>query len=160
MVTVKKIQKRNGYGLSLNRALSKLGFTSRKNAETMIAKGHVTVNDKTIYDINYKVDYKKDEIKVGGKSLRKKQFSYIILNKPVGVVTTKSDEKGRKTVYDLLEINKWVFPVGRLDKDTSGLLLLTNDNQFSEKMTNPENKIGKIYKLRLMLLQVSLILMV
>jgi len=91
-----------------------------------------------------------DNILVDGKTVRKKELVYIVMNKPVGVVTTRSDERGSETVYDILgDVGRWVFPVGRLDKDTSGLLFFTNDNQFGETLTNPASQVPKTYRVRL-----------
>jgi 23S rRNA pseudouridine2605 synthase len=133
--------------VSLARALSKLGFTSRSQAAQLILTGHVSVNRKTIKDPTHFCSLTSDVILIDGKPIRKKQFVYIIMNKPVDVVTTRSDEKKRKTVYDILgDVGRWVFPVGRLDKDTSGLLIMTNDNQFGERLTNPNSKVPKTYR--------------
>ena len=132
--------------VSLARALSKLGFTSRSQAGQLILAGRVSVNRKFIKDPSYYCSLTSDVILIDGKPIRKKQFVYIIMNKPVNVVTTRSDEKKRKTVYDILDdVGRWVFPVGRLDKDTSGLLIMTNDNQFGERLTNPNSKVPKKY---------------
>lgn len=91
-----------------------------------------------------------DEIAVDGAPVRKQAFVYILMNKPPGLVTTRSDERGRATVYDLLgEVGRWVFPVGRLDKDTTGLLLFTNDNRLGESLTNPDARSPKTYRVTL-----------
>ncbi|RCK76662.1 MAG: Ribosomal large subunit pseudouridine synthase B [Ignavibacteriae bacterium] len=132
--------------VSLARAISKLGVTSRKKAGQLIKEGVVTVNDKIIENINFKVDPDKDKISINGKVIKKVKPIYILLNKPEGYITTRSDELNRKTVYDLItDIKDWVFPVGRLDKDTSGLLILTNDNRLGELLTNPESEVPKTY---------------
>ncbi|TAK59851.1 MAG: rRNA pseudouridine synthase [Bacteroidetes bacterium] len=132
--------------VSLTRALSKLGYCSRSQAITLIEQRKVLVNGKIVNDATVWVDLKKDKITVDGKSIAKKKFVYILMNKPRGVVTTRSDERNRKTVYDLLVgVNEWVFPIGRLDKDTTGLLLLTNDNQLGERLTSPASKVPKTY---------------
>jgi 23S rRNA pseudouridine2605 synthase len=145
MKTINKIR-----NVSLARALSKLGFASRSQAKKIILDGNVTVNRVTILDPDYRCSLDSDQIAVNGKSLSKKPFTYIIMNKPIGVITTRSDEKNRPTIYDILgDVGKWVFPVGRLDKDTSGLLLITNDNQLGERLTNPDTKIPKIYNVKI-----------
>jgi 23S rRNA pseudouridine2605 synthase len=132
--------------VSLSRALSKLGFCSRSLSEKMILAGRVSVNGKPCLNPSYRCSLASEKISVDNKKIFKETFKYIILNKPVDVVTTRSDEKGRKTVYDLLgDIGQWVFPVGRLDKDTSGLLLMTNDTQLGNLLTSPETKIPKCY---------------
>lgn len=140
------MQSRKENTVSLPRAISKLGAASRKQAEELIQAGRVTVNGIVSKNISLKVDLQKDKIRLDGKELRKKKFIYIVLNKPKGFVTTRSDELNRKTIYHLLEgVQEWVFPVGRLDKDTTGLLLITNDNKLGEILTNPKSKIHKTY---------------
>lgn len=139
--------------VSLPRALSKLGYCSRSQAEKLVAEGKVSVNGKTSRSISFRVDPAVDKISVDGVPVeKKKEFVYFLLNKPIDVVTTRDDERGRKTVYDLLkgdhrlEGSGHLFPVGRLDKDTSGALLITNDSQLGEKLTNPESKFPKTYE--------------
>ena len=132
--------------VSLARAISKLGFASRSQAALLISDGHVSLNGKIITDPSCFCSLESDIISVDGEPLTKKRLIYIIMNKPVGVITTRSDERGRKTVYNILgDVGKWIFPVGRLDKDSSGLLLLTNDNQLGERLTNPSSKVTKTY---------------
>jgi 23S rRNA pseudouridine2605 synthase len=136
--------------VSLARALSKLGYTSRTRAEGLIRKGKVMINGVVIRDPSFRCSLDHDKILVNGEAIAGKTLVYIMMNKPLGVVTSRSDERGRKTVYDLLgDVGKWVFPVGRLDRETSGLLLFTNDNRFGERLTNPESKISKTYKVEL-----------
>jgi len=132
--------------VSLARALSKLGYCSRSQAAALIREGRVRMGGKTILNPAFRCLPERTRIAVDGHPVAKKENIYIILNKPVGVITTRSDERARKTVYHLLgEVGKWIFPVGRLDKDTSGLLLLTNDNRLGERLTNPDGKIVKKY---------------
>ncbi|MFA6541071.1 MAG: pseudouridine synthase [Bacteroidota bacterium] len=138
--------------VSLPRALSKLGYCSRSQAEKHIAAGEVSVNGKVMTSLSFRVDPLKDTIVVKGEPVnKKKEFVYLLMNKPVDVVTTRVDERGRTTVYDILKNDRTVqdsghlFPVGRLDKDTSGALLITNDSQLGEKLTNPESKFPKSY---------------
>jgi pseudouridine synthase len=132
--------------VSLARAISKLGFASRSQSAILISDGHVSLNGKIVTDPSCFCSLESDIISVDGEPLTKKRLIYIIMNKPVGVITTRSDERGRKTVYNLLgDVGRWIFPVGRLDKDSSGLLLLTNDNQLGERLTNPSSKVTKTY---------------
>lgn len=123
------------------------GIMSRRAAEKEIAAGRVFVNGKPA-SIGQKVDPKTDEVKYNGKIVGKgfKKFVYIMLNKPRGYVTTASDERGRKTVLDLVsDIEERIYPVGRLDMDSDGLLLLTNDGDLTNKLTHPRHEIPKIY---------------
>ncbi|MEN3037923.1 MAG: pseudouridine synthase [Candidatus Kryptonium sp.] len=136
-------------GVSLERALSKLGYTSRTIARELISNGRVSVNTKIITNPSYRVDLKKDKIAVDGKILTRKPKVYIVLNKPKGVVTTRKDELNRRTIYDIVNISEWIAPAGRLDKDTSGLLILTNDNRFADFITNPDSKVSKTYLVKI-----------
>ncbi len=136
--------------VTLARALSKLGYCSRSQAVLFITDGNVLVNGKVTTNPNQWCNLKTDKIVVnsveGKQALDKKKFIYIMMNKPKGVITTRSDELKRKTIYDFLDdVKEWVFPVGRLDKESSGLLLLTNDNQLGERLTNPDSKVPKKY---------------
>lgn len=136
--------------ISLARAISKLGFASRKQAMELIKQGVVKVNGKVVLNVYYKVDLNHDKISVNDKTIKKVLPVYILLNKPKGYITTRSDELNRKTVYELIkDVKCWVFPVGRLDKDTSGLIIFTNDNQFGEFLTNPESDVSKKYLVKI-----------
>ncbi|HLP15859.1 MAG TPA: pseudouridine synthase [Bacteroidota bacterium] len=136
--------------VSLSRALSKLGYCSRTQAEAIIAEGRVTVNGRAAASAAQRVDMKHDKISVDGAAVSaEKKFIYLLLNKPIGYITTRVDERGRPTIYDLLPpVDKFVFPVGRLDMDTSGALLITNDSQLGERLTNPETHTPKSYRVR------------
>ncbi len=129
----------------LQKVISDNGYTSRRKAEELIKQGKVLVNGE-VATIGQKVD-NNDEIIIDGVVLNKDIDSkvYYLLNKPRGVVTTASDEKGRKTVVDLIESEKRIYPVGRLDYDTTGCLLLTNDGELTNKLTHPSNNIDKVY---------------
>lgn len=129
----------------LQKIISKTGFASRRKAEELISKGKVKVNGEIITEMGYKASYD-DFIEVNGIPLNKTEDKvYFLLNKPRGVVTTTKDEKGRKTVVDLIKTNKRIYPIGRLDYDTTGLILLTNDGELTNYLTHPRNKIEKVY---------------
>ena len=131
---------------TLDRILSKAGIASRTNAREWIEAGRLKVNGRIVRDPEHWVKIGRDSILLDGKPLEPEQKIYILLYKPKGVITTYSDPDGRPTVYGLLhDLNQWVFPVGRLDQDTSGLLLLTNDSNFAEHITNPDYKVPKTY---------------
>ena len=131
---------------TLERVLSKAGAGSRTEARAWIAKGRVRVNGRVINDPDTWVDLERDKVMLDGKPLAKAQSVYLLLYKPTGYLTTYSDPEGRPTIYDLLpDRERYLFPVGRLDLDTSGLLLMTNDTAFAERVTNPDFKVPKTY---------------
>ncbi len=128
------------------RVLSKLGYSSRKQAVELVKAGRVSVNGRIVAHPGEKVSFSENII-VDGKKVAKKEKIYILLNKPSGYVTTRSDEKERDTVYEFIkDIKGWVAPVGRLDKDSEGLLIFTNDTVFSDKMTDPKSKVPRTYE--------------
>jgi len=130
----------------LERALSKLGVASRSQTIKWIAAGLIAVDGRVIKDKNFLVVPEKAKITVQGKRVAKASNRTVILYKPKGVVTTKSDEKHRKTVYDLLpEDLKHLHPVGRLDMATTGLLIMTTDTQLSNHLTDPGNVVPRVY---------------
>ena len=131
---------------TLDRVISKAGLGSRSEARSWIGRGRVAVNGKVIQTPNHWVDVARDKISLDGKPLAKAEKRYILLYKPKGYLTTYKDPEGRPTVYDLIgDIDQFVGTVGRLDLDTSGLLLLTNDNALAEALTNPERHVPKTY---------------
>lgn len=131
---------------TLERAISKAGFGSRTEARSWIGAGRVRVNGKLIQTPDHWVDLERDRVTLDGKPVRGGEKVYLLLYKPKGYLTTYKDPEGRATIYDLLEgVEYWVFPVGRLDLDTSGLLLLTNETAFAERVTNPDYKVPKTY---------------
>jgi len=131
----------------LQKILSQAGIASRRKAETLILEGRVSVNGKTVVELGSKADFETDHIKVDGKLLRApKRHIYIALHKPKACVTTVSDPEGRQTVIHLLRgVKERVFPVGRLDYHSEGLLLLTNDGEFAHRITAPSHHIVKTY---------------
>jgi 23S rRNA pseudouridine2605 synthase len=132
--------------VGLARALSKLGFCSRSQAAKLIREGRVRLNGATRRDPETPVRLRRDRIEVNGEAVRTESRIYLALNKPRGVVTTASDEKGRQTVYSLLDEKlPWVGPVGRLDKASEGLLLLTNDSEWAARISDPVSHLDKTY---------------
>ena len=134
---------------TLERVISKAGIGSRTDARSWIGAGQVQVNRQTVRNPDHWVDLDKDRITLNGKALRAVEKVYILLYKPKGYLTTWRDPEGRPTVYQLLnDAGTWLSPVGRLDLDTSGLLVLTNDNDFAERLTNPDHKVPKTYQIK------------
>ena len=128
----------------IQKVIANNGYCSRRKAEELIKQGKVKVNNEVIHELGTLVN-EDDLIEVEGYVIKKEEKVYILLNKPRGVVTTTKDEKNRKTVVDLLNIPVRVYPVGRLDYDTTGVLLLTNDGVLTNAMLHPSNNIEKIY---------------
>ncbi len=131
----------------LQKILSRAGVTSRRKAEVMILEGRVTVNGRPAIELGTKADLDRDHIKVDGKLLRPpRRLRYIAFNKPDECVTTMSDPQGRRTVMDLIRgVHERVFPVGRLDYHSEGLLLLTNDGEFANRITSAASHVAKTY---------------
>ncbi len=131
---------------TLERVLSKAGTGSRTEARRWIAAGRVAVNGRVVRDPDAWVDLERDHVAFDGKPLRREAPLYLLMYKPKGYLTTYRDPQGRPTIYDLLpEGTPYVSPVGRLDLDTSGLLILTNDTQLAERLTNPDYHVPKTY---------------
>ena len=133
---------------TLERVLSKAGIGSRSEARRWISDGRVRVNGRVFGDPDAWIDLERDRVSLDGKPLRRSKRIYLLLNKPSGYLTTYDDPRGRPTVYDLLDRDEYLFPVGRLDLDTSGLLILTNDTAFAERLTNPDYKVPKTYRVK------------
>ena len=129
----------------LQKIIALSGYCSRRKAEELISKGKVKVNGNIITEMGYKTNFS-DYIEVEGHPIETVEDKvYYLLNKPRGIVTTASDEKGRKTVVDLIKTDKRIYPVGRLDYDTTGIILLTNDGELTNYLTHPKNNIEKVY---------------
>ncbi len=131
--------------MRLNKFLAEAGVASRRKADELIEQGRVDVNGKTVTKLGTEIDPEKDEVRVDGEKIKPAKKVYYMLNKPKGVVATTSDERGRTTVVELIKTNQKIFPVGRLDFNTTGLLLLTNDGEFSNRLTHPRNKFERVY---------------
>ena len=128
----------------LQKVIANSGVCSRRKAEDLILAGKVKVDGKVVTELGLKVS-EKSVIEVDGNLISKEEKEYYLLNKPRGVVTTTSDDKSRKTVIDLIDTDKRIYPVGRLDYDTTGVLLLTNDGDFANMIMHPKNEIDKVY---------------
>jgi 23S rRNA pseudouridine2605 synthase len=136
--------------LRLNRFIANSGVCSRREADNLIEDGDITVNGETITELGYKVNVT-DEVKYKGKTLSREKPVYLLINKPKDFITTTDDPDNRKTVMDLVKnaCEERIFPVGRLDRNTTGLLLLTNDGSLADKLTHPSNEITKVYQVDL-----------
>lgn len=134
----------------LQKILSSAGVASRRLSEELIVQGRVSVNGKTVTELGTKADPSVDEIKVDGRRIKVEQRRrYILLNKPRGYITTRSDPQGRPTVMDLMKgVREYVYPVGRLDYDSEGLLILTNDGELAARLTHPRHEVEKVYEAR------------
>jgi pseudouridine synthase len=132
----------------LQKVLAHAGIASRRASEELIEQGRVTVNGETVTVLGYKVDPRRDVIAVDGRPLSRPSEKpvYVMVNKPREVLTAASDDRGRKTVVDLVEVQERVYPVGRLDFKSEGLVLLTNDGELAEKLTHPRSHVEKEYQ--------------
>lgn len=133
--------------MRLNKFLSNSGLASRRKCDQLIEEGKVFVNGKQVTELGSQINEKKDKVTVEGKTITlPSSFVYIKLNKPKGYACTAHDEKGRKTIYDLIDSEERLFSIGRLDYDTEGLILLTNDGDFANKVAHPKFNIDKEYR--------------
>jgi 23S rRNA pseudouridine2605 synthase len=133
----------------LNRFIAQAGLCSRRTADEWIAAGRVKVNGKVATELGTKVQVKEDEVTVDGRKVHPQALTYVLLNKPRDTITTTDDERDRRTVMDLLDAEKrasGVVPVGRLDRDTSGVLLLTNDGELAHRLMHPRYEVEKLYR--------------
>lgn len=144
------VKKSNPDEIRLNRYIANAGICSRREADTYIAAGNVSVNGKVITEMGFKVK-RSDDVRFDGKRLNPEKKEYILLNKPKNFITTTSDEKGRRTVMELISsaTKARLLPVGRLDRNTMGLLLFTNDGDLTKKLTHPKHGVRKIYHVHL-----------
>ncbi len=131
--------------MRLNRYLAQSGVCSRRNARTHIEAGEVKVNDEVVLEMGHRV-YQSDKVSFQEKEISPRKKTYILLNKPKNTITTTSDPQGRRTVMDVLgKSGEFLYPVGRLDRQTTGLLLLTNDGDLAQKLAHPSYEISKLY---------------
>ena len=128
----------------LQKVIAEAGYASRRKAEELIKAGKVYVKGEKVTEMGFKVNGN-DIIDINGKPLKKEEKEYYLLNKPRGVVTTTSDDKDRKVVTDLIETTKRIYPIGRLDYDTTGALILTNDGELTNLLNHPSSEIQKVY---------------
>lgn len=138
------------YPMRLNKYIANSGVCSRREADKLIENGEITVNGKVVNEMGFQVELK-DHVKYKGKKLVPEKPVYLLLNKPKGFITTTSDPDGRRTVMELVKnaCPEQIFPVGRLDRTTTGLLLFTNDGDLAKKLTHPSSKLKKIYQVTL-----------
>lgn len=136
--------------IRLNKYIANSGVCSRRDADIYIVSGNVMVNDKIVTELGFKVK-PTDKVRFDGRVITPEKIEYVLLNKPKGFITTTSDEKGRRTVMDLVRnaSKSRILPVGRLDRNTTGLLLFTNDGELAKKLTHPKHGVRKIYHVEL-----------
>ena len=135
--------------IRINKFLADSGVSSRRKSEEYILQGRVAVNDIQIKDFSIKINTEMDVVTLDGEKIKQKRNIYLLLNKPKGYITSVSDDRNRATVMDLLKIKERVYPVGRLDYNTTGLLFLTNDGDFSQLLMHPRNRIPREYDVKL-----------
>lgn len=133
----------------LNKYLAECGIASRRKADSLISEGRVSVNGNLIFELGIRINTEEDEVFIDGEKLKKQNKVYFLLNKPKGVITSTKDEKNRTTVVDIIKTREKIFPVGRLDFNTTGVLILTNDGDFSNYLTHPKNSVEREYEVTL-----------
>ena len=136
--------------MRLNRFIAISGVSSRREADEIIKSGKIQVNGEVVTEMGFQVS-KKDKVKYEGRFLKAEKMQYVLLNKPKGFITTMKDDRDRRTVMSLVEkaCDERIYPVGRLDRQTTGLLLFTNDGELAKKLTHPSNNVKKIYQVEL-----------
>jgi 23S rRNA pseudouridine2605 synthase len=142
----KPVQKNESEGIRLNKYISNSGICSRREADVLIAAGSAMVNGKVITEMGHKVQLT-DEVRFEGSLINPEAKRYVLLNKPKNYITTMDDDRGRKTVMELVQMatKERIYPVGRLDRNTTGLLLFTNDGELAKKLTHPKHNVRKLY---------------
>lgn len=135
--------------IRINKYLSDCGIASRRKVEELILQKRVSVNDAIVGSLSTRIDDDKDVVKVDGEKVTNQKHVYFLLNKPKGVITSTKDEKGRTTVTELIKSDRSIYPIGRLDYNTTGVLLLTNDGDFSFLLSHPKHKIPRDYDVKL-----------
>jgi 23S rRNA pseudouridine2605 synthase len=137
--------------IRLNRYISNAGICSRRKADDLISAGVVSVNGEVISELGHKVDPQKDVVRYNGEMLKREKMVYVLLNKPKDYITTTDDPQERRTVMQLVEkaSKERIYPIGRLDRNTTGLLLMTNDGDLADKLSHPKNNITKLYHVEL-----------
>ena len=150
LIKPKRIETQAPTTIRLNKYISNAGICSRREADKLIANGQISVNDNVVTKMAYKVN-PQDVIKHGKKVLKREKLIYVLLNKPKDFLTTIHDPKGRKTVMSLIKNagNERIYPIGQLDRNTTGLLLFTNDGDLTKKLSHPSHKMHKLYKVEL-----------
>jgi 23S rRNA pseudouridine2605 synthase len=133
--------------IRINRYLSMCGFASRRKADLLVQSGKVEVNGRVVTELGIRVDPRRDKVYVDGSQVTKvHDYLYLLMNKPKDTITTLSDERGRKTVMNHVHARQRVYPIGRLDRNTTGALLLTNDGEFSNRLMHPKHEVPKSYR--------------
>lgn len=131
----------------LSKYLANLGVSSRRNIKELLKSQVITVNGERIKESGFHINPNKDDIRINGKKIKPPELVYYLINKPKGIVSTRAEEYGRANVISLIPTSERIYPVGRLDKDTTGLLILTNDGELTNLLTNPRYHVDKVYRL-------------
>lgn len=147
----KAVESDDSHLIRLNRYISNAGICSRRKADELIAAGVVSVNGEVISELGHKVDPSKDVIRYNGETLKREKMVYVLLNKPKDYITTTEDPQERRTIMHLVDkaSKERIYPVGRLDRNTTGLILMTNDGELADKLSHPRNSVTKIYQVEL-----------